>query len=297
MKRQGRSIRFTKMHGLGNDFILVNCLNEKRFAKEGCLGKNNRLINYPDLAIKICDRHFGIGADGLLLIMKSKKADFRMRDFNPDGSEAEICGNGIRCFAKYVYEKKLTRKRRIKIETPAGIILPELYVKNGMVISIKIDMGTPRLLKKDIPMRGDPDSEAIGEKIEVDGRDLNVTCVSMGNPHCTIFVDDVNSVDVKKLGPLVEKHEIFPNKTNVEFIHVLNENEIKMRVWERYIGETLACGTGACAALVSCVLNNRTDSKITIHMLGGDLLVEWADDGHVYMTGPAEEVFTGEYPM
>ena len=278
-------IDFVKMHGLGNDFILIDCLNKS-------LG-DSLFLSY--LAKKLCDRNFGIGADGLLLILPSSKADLRMRIFNSDGSEAQMCGNGIRCFAKYAYENKLVSKIKFTVETLAGIITPELIFKDKEISGIKVDMGTPKLRKKEIPMTGEDTPTVVNETLKINSEQtFKVTCVSMGNPHCIVFVDDVQSIQVDEIGPKIENHPLFPEKTNVEFIQILNKQEINFRVWERGVGETLACGTGACAALVASVLNKKTDRKATIHLPGGDLDIRWADDEHIYMTGPAELVFKGE---
>jgi diaminopimelate epimerase len=277
-------LEFTKMQGLGNDFVFVNCLEEK----------------LPDdlsgLSIKMCDRHFGIGADGLILILPSETADIRMRIFNPDGSEPEMCGNAIRCFARYVYEKNIIRKEIIKVETLAGIIIPEIIVQGKDGILVKVDMGEPRLDRGLIPMEGLA-GNVVDEQLVVGANTYNVTCVSMGNPHCIIFVPGIQDLPLAEIGPKIETHPIFPRKTNVEFIKVLNKNEVNMRVWERGAGETLACGTGACATGVACVLNNKTERKITVHLAGGDLVIEWAENNHVYMTGPGEYVFSGEWPL
>lgn len=275
-------MKFTKMHGIGNDYVFVNCLEERVDKPEG-------------LSKKISDRHFGVGSDGLVLILPSKKADFKMRIFNPDGSEAEMCGNAIRCVAKYVYERNLTKKKDLEIETLAGIMKPKLMMQGNKVEAIQVDMGPPRLLRKEIPMLGDEYEKVVNEPLKVEDEEYKITCVSMGNPHCILYVDDVDTAPVKELGPQIENHKLFPKRTNVEFVQVLNKNEIKMRVWERGAGETLACGTGASASVVASVLNNKTNKKVTVHLLGGDLEIEWSDNGHVYMTGPAEEVFDGVY--
>jgi diaminopimelate epimerase len=281
-------IDFVKMHGLGNDFILIDCLHKS-------LGDSS-FLSY--LAKKLCDRNFGIGADGLILILPSSQADLRMRIFNFDGSEAQMCGNGIRCFAKYAYENKLISKNKFAVETLAGIITPELIfqdLKNKKVLRIKVNMGTPKLRRREIPMNGEDTPTVIDETLKINPEQtFKITCVSMGNPHCITFVNDVQSISVEEIGPKIENHSLFPEKTNVEFIQVLNKQEINFRVWERGVGETLACGTGACAALVAAVLNNKTDRKATIHLPGGDLDILWADDGYIYMTGPTELVFRGE---
>ena len=278
-------IDFVKMHGLGNDFILIDCLSKQ-------LGDSSFL---SCLAKRLCNRNFGIGADGLMLILPSSKADLRMRIFNYDGSEAQMCGNGIRCFAKYAYENKLISKTKFTVETLAGIIIPELTITNNKILGVKVNMGSPKLRRREIPMNGKDTSTVVNETLKINPEQtFKITCVSMGNPHCITFVNDVQSIPVDEIGPKIENHPLFPEKTNVEFIQVLNKQEINFRVWERGVGETLACGTGACAALVAAVLNKKTDREAIIHLPGGDLDIQWADDGHVYMTGPAELVFRGE---
>jgi diaminopimelate epimerase len=276
---------FVKMQGLGNDFVLIDCT--QRSPAEDAL---------PPLAKAICDRHFGVGADGLILVLRSRAANFRMRIFNSDGSEAEMCGNGIRCFAKYVYESGLFTTEEPEVETLAGVIKPRLTVKRGKVVSVQVDMGKPRLSRKDIPMKG-KDERVIGEKLRVLGDRHELTALSMGNPHCVIFVDDVERFPVETVGPAIERHDLFPRRINVEFVQTLGTEEIRMRVWERGVGETLACGTGASAAVVAGVLTGRTARKVNVHLRGGDLRVEWrAADERVFITGPAEEVFRGEWP-
>ena len=275
--------KFTKWHGLGNDFVIVNGFTEK-------------ITDYSETAIKVCDRHFGIGADGLVLILPSEIADFEMRIFNSDGSEAEMCGNVTRCVARHVYECGLTLKTKITIETKAGIIVPELIIENGEIKTIKVDMGEPRLKRQDIPATGLANEALINLPLHISDNTYNITCVSMGNPHCVIFVDNVNDIALSLIGPQIENHELFPRKTNVEFAQVKNEHHIRMRVWERGAGITMACGTGACATLVAGVLNNKTARCATIELDGGELIVEWnKEDNHVYMSGPATEVFRGEY--
>lgn len=281
-------IDFVKMHGLGNDFILIDCINKS-------LGDSS-FLSY--LAKKLCDRNFGIGADGLILILPSSKADLQMRIFNYDGSEAQMCGNGIRCFAKYAYENKVVSKNKFTVETIAGIITPELIfqdLKDKKALRVKVDMGIPKLRRREIPMIGEDTPTVVGERLKINSEQtFKITCVSMGNPHCITFVDDVQSIPVDKIGPKIENHSLFPEKTNAEFIQIVNNKELNFRVWERGVGETLACGTGACAALVASVLNKKTDREATIHLPGGDLDIHWADDEHIYMTGPAELVFKGE---
>jgi len=278
-------IDFVKMHGLGNDFVLIDCLNKS-------LGDSS-FLSY--LAKRLCNRNFGIGADGLMLILSSSKADLRMRIFNSDGSEAQMCGNGIRCFAKYAYENKLVSKNKFKVETLAGIIIPELTISNNNILGVKVNMGVPKLRRREIPMNGEDTTTVVDETLKINPEQaFKITCVSMGNPHCIIFVNDVQSIPVDEIGPKIENHPLFLEKTNVEFIHILNRKEINFRVWERGVGETLACGTGACASLVASVLNNKSEHQAIIHLTGGDLNIQWADNGHLYMTGPAELVFRGE---
>jgi len=283
-------INFTKMQGLGNDFILIDCLNnecEFRDAEFGVIAK------------KLCDRRFGIGADQLLLLYPSNIADFKMRIFNADGSEVEMCGNGIRCLAKYIWDRNLSHKNTLEIDTPAGIIRPE---KAGEMV--KVDMGEPILEPETIPVNIQK-SEVRSQKSEkisnlvvdfplkIEDKEFKITCVSMGNPHTIITVDDLSNFPVTYYGPMIESYPIFPKRTNVEFIKVLNPAEIKMRVWERGSGETLACGTGASAAAVASNIKGLTGKNVTIHLLCGDLFIEWADNNHIYMTGPAAEVFEG----
>lgn len=275
---------FIKMHGLGNDFIMVNDM--------GADIAENRL---PELAIKLCDRKFGIGADGLVLMVPSQSADVRMRIFNPDGSEPEMCGNAIRCFAKLAWEEGTVEKNELTVETLAGVIKPRLELNGDKIEAVRVDMGQPRLNRGEIPITGSGTSPVVSETIELDsGESYQFTAVSMGNPHCVIFVDDMDQVLLDKWGPALEKHPLFPKKTNVEFVQVLNEEHVKMRVWERGAGETLACGTGACATGVAAVLNKHTGRKVTVSLAGGDLIIEWNEDtNHVFMTGPAQKVFTG----
>lgn len=272
-------MKFTKMEGLGNDYIYVNAFVEEIKERE-----------LPTLAREISDRHFGVGSDGLVMIMESDRADFRMKMLNSDGSEAEMCGNAIRCVAKYVYEKGLTDKRELEIETLAGVIKPTI-LDDGLV---RVDMGVPILNGKDIPSLIDKEP-VIGEGIEIDGRVMNFTLVSMGNPHAVTFADDLQS-SISDIGRKVETHPLFPNKINTEFIEIVDRGEVNMRVWERGAGETMACGTGACAAVVAACLNDLTERVVTVHLLGGDLTIEWDETSNsVFMTGPAKFVFEGEY--
>lgn len=282
MKKQ-KIIKFTKMHGLGNDYIYINCFEEQG------------LQDYPALAIKMSERHTGIGGDGLVLIMASNKADFKMRIFNLDGSEAEMCGNATRCIGKYVYERKLTNKTTITLETLGGIKVLDLTVKDGKVASVRVDMGEPILETAKIPMSIDKEN-FISQPVAVGSEYMLMTAVSVGNPHCVTFLDMLDDAIIHGVGPTVECHELFPKKTNAEFVRVIDKNSIEMRVWERGSGETQACGTAASACIVACVLNGVTNRKITVKMLGGDLELEWSKkDNHVYLTGPAEIVFDGEY--
>lgn len=277
-------MQFTKVHGLGNDFILVNGFSEKL-----------DLERFPELAVKICDRHFGVGADGLVPLLPSGTADVFMRIYNSDGSEAEMCGNAIRCVAKYLYEKGLVRKSKILVETLAGIRVPELIIDNGKVSLVSVDMGEPLLERGEIPMLGAA-GRVVDEELLIDQSSYRITAVSMGNPHCIVFVPDLTAVELTQLGPRFENHPSFPRKTNVEFVQVLNRAEVRMAVWERGAGVTLACGTGACAVGVAGALNGFTNRDVTVHLSTGELFIEWAADNHVYMTGPAEEVFSGSYP-
>lgn len=274
--------QFSKWHGAGNDFVIVD-------------GFTNRIDDYRETAIAACDRHFGIGADGLVVILPSEKADFQMRIFNSDGSEAEMCGNVTRCVARYVYEHNMTDKTQIAIETKAGLIVPRLCLENEKVSFVRVDMGAPALEAADIPVLGFERRQVVGAPLQVMGKSFAMTCVSMGNPHCVIFVDDVDRIDLAKYGAAIETKAIFPKKINVEFAQVIDREHIRMRVWERGAGITMACGTGACATLVAAALNGKTDRRAALALDGGNLLIEWADDGHVFMSGPAEEVFYGRY--
>ena len=277
-------MRFTKMHGLGNDYVDVNCF--KGHVKDA-----------PSVARFVSDRHFGIGSDGLILINPSKKADFEMEMYNADGSRGEMCGNGIRCVAKYVYDYGLTDKTSISVETLGGIKYLDLTVKDGKAELVRVNMGRPRLEPELIPIVPEDPKEdtVIDAPILVDGKEYRMTGVSMGNPHAVVYVDDVDGLDIETVGPKFENHERFPNRINTEFVKVLDDHTAQMRVWERGSGETLACGTGACAAAVSCMLNGLTEDTVTVKLLGGDLKIEWDRDADVvYMTGPATVVFDGE---
>lgn len=273
-------MKFTKMHGLGNDYVYVNCFEEK-------------IDNPPAVARFVSDRHFGIGSDGLIMINPSKTADFEMEMYNADGSRGEMCGNGIRCVAKYVYDYGLTDKTQISVETLGGIKYLDLTVEDGKVSLVKVDMGKPELEADLIPIISERE-QVIDEPIEVDEKEYHMTGVSMGNPHAVIYVDDVKGLDLEKIGPKFENHERFPKRINTEFVHCIDRQTVEMRVWERGSGETLACGTGACAVAVSSILNNLTDTQVTVKLLGGDLQIEWdREKDRVFMTGPATVVFDG----
>ena len=273
-------MKFTKMQGIGNDYVYVNCLQET-------------IENPSELAKKISDRHYGVGSDGLIMINPSDKADFEMEMYNADGSRGEMCGNGIRCVAKYVYDYGLTDKTSISVETLAGIKYLDLTVEDGKVVLVKVDMGKPMLRPEEVPVVSEKE-EVIDEPITVDGQEYRMTCVSMGNPHAVIFMDDIEHLEIEKIGPKFEHHERFPNRVNTEFVKVLDRQTASMRVWERGSGETLACGTGACAVAVACILGGYTENKVTVKLLGGDLLIEWyREQNKIYMTGPAEVVFDG----
>lgn len=299
-------MRFTKMHGIGNDYVYVNCFEEE-------------MKDPVKLAPIISDRHFGVGSDGLILILPSKVADCKMRIFNADGSEAQMCGNGIRCVAKYVYDHKITQKNPLTVETPAGVKTIRLFATNGKVSSARVNMGKPGLMRSEIPMLG-KETQVIDEMLTIsvtpyphlnlprrggggellpvsEGISFRITCVSMGNPHCVIFVDNFDKIDLPRYGAEIERHQLFPERTNVHFVQIHNPREVTMKTWERGSGITLACGTGASAVCVAGVLNKKIGSKILAHLPGGDLELEWSEDGNVYMTGPATEVFTGEWTI
>jgi len=269
-------MEFVKMHGLGNDFILID---SRKQPLEG--------VNLSELAVKLCDRNFGIGADGLLIAGPSNTADVKMMVFNPDGSEAEMCGNGIRCFAKYIYETLEKKKEIISIETLAGVMLPSIIEHKGRLAVVEVDMGAPKQVQN--------------SKVKTQNGEYEGTLVSMGNPHCVIFVDDLNKIDIGKVGPEIETHKMFPKRTNVEFVHIVSKKEITVKVWERGAGETLACGTGACAAVVAGVKLGHLERDVLVHLPGGNLDIEWqpaspsgGDDDHVILRGPAETVFEGK---
>ena len=277
-------LKFTKMHGLGNDYVYMDAINQN-------------IENRTELAKFVSDRHFGIGSDGLILICPSKIADFKMQMFNSDGSEAEMCGNGIRCVGKFVYDNGLTDKTTISIETLAGIKILEMKEENGKIKLAKVDMGEPILDPERIPVitQENPVKNLI---LKAEDREFKFSCVSMGNPHAISFIkEDVNNFDICKYGRILEIDKAFPNKANIEFVNIIDDKNLKMRVWERGAGETLACGTGACAVAVSAMLNNYTQRKVTVKLLGGDLEIEWNNENnHVYMTGPATTVFEGYLP-
>ena len=298
-------MKFTKMHGCGNDYVYVNCFSET--------------VEHPEEVAKmVSDRHFGIGSDGLILIRPSDVADFEMAMYNADGSRGEMCGNGIRCVAKYVYDFGLTDKTSISVETLAGIKYLDLTVKNGKVELVRVNMGAPILAPSEIPVLaagsgqggnhpsdgviladGDSPDAIIAQPLSVAGKEYKVTCVSMGNPHCVIFMDeDVRALDLEKIGPDFESHKAFPKRTNTEFVNVIDETHLRMRVWERGSGETLACGTGTCATVVAAILNGLTKNAVDVELLGGSLHIEWDREADlVYMTGPATVVFTGEIEL
>ena len=274
-------MKFTKMQGLGNDYVYVNCFQEK-------------IENPVETAIKVSNRNFGIGSDGLIMINPSKVADCEMEMYNADGSRSEMCGNGIRCVGKYVYDYGIAKKERISVETLAGIKYLDFTIENDKVKLVKVDMGSPELVPANIPVVADGDS-AIDEPIVVDDVEYRMTCVSMGNPHAVVYIDDVKGLDIEMVGPKFENHERFPRRVNTEFVRVIDRNTVEMRVWERGSGETLACGTGACAVAVASILNGHTENKVTVKLLGGDLFIEWDRKANrVYMTGPAEVSFDGE---
>ncbi len=273
-------MNFTKMQGIGNDYIYINCFEEK--------------IEHPsELSVRLSERHFGIGSDGIILIEPSDTADCRMDIYNADGSQAMMCGNGIRCVGKYIYERGIAKREVLKVDTMSGIKTLHLAVSNGTVTSVTVDMGKPSLKAAEIPVTLS-ETEVINKPILVDGLEYRITCVSMGNPHCVVFVDDVNQVQIENIGPKLEKNQIFPKRANVEFIQVMNKNEINMRVWERGSGETWACGTGACASAVACAVNQKTERSVLVHLKGGNLEINWDEKtGCVFMKGPAEFVFDG----
>lgn len=274
-------MKFTKMEGIGNDYVYVNCFKEQ-------------IENPAELARKVSDRHFGIGSDGLIMVNPSKVADCEMEMYNADGSRSEMCGNGIRCVGKFAYDYGIVDKTSISVETLAGIKYLDLHVEDGKVTSVRVDMGEPILAPADIPILAEGE-RVIDEAILVDGKEYRMTGVSMGNPHDVVYIEDVKGLEIEKIGPKFECHERFPKRINTEFVRVLDEETVEMRVWERGSGETMACGTGACAVAVSSILNGYTKRAVTVKLLGGDLFIEWDEKtNHVYMTGPANIVFEGE---
>lgn len=280
-KEGNQYMKFTKMHGCGNDYVYVNCFEEQ-------------VKNPGEVSRFVSDRHFGIGSDGLILIRPSHKADFWMDMYNADGSGSEMCGNGIRCVGKYVYDHGMTDKTRVTIESGGQVKTLELQVENGRVKTATVDMGEPITQPELIPVISDKEA-VVAQRIAVDGKNYEMTCVSMGNPHAVVFVEDTRTVEIEKTGPLFENNPLFPKRTNTEFIQVIDRKNIQMRVWERGAGETLACGTGACASAYACIVNGKTEDEITVHLLGGELNIRYdRESGHIFMTGPATTVFEGE---
>lgn len=277
-------IEFVKMEGIGNDFVLLDDRD----------GRIQAYTPYPELSKKLCSRRFGIGADGILLMLNCAESDMKFHIYNSDGSQAQMCGNGIRCLAKYLYENKLVSQKQIRVETLAGLMIPEVITdEKDQIVSVRVDMGKPVLKCCDIPFKSDRDT-AVEETLWVKDTEYTITAVSMGNPHAVIFVDDLSRVDLEQIGPAIETHERFPEKTNVEFVQVISETELRMRVWERGAGRTLACGTGACAVLVAACLTGRVKDHALIHLDGGDLEILWdKTTRHVFKTGPARQVFSG----
>lgn len=276
-------MKFTKMHGAGNDYVYVD-------------GFRETVADPAALAREISDRHFGVGGDGLILILPSNRADVRMRIFNADGSEAEMCGNGLRCVAKYAFDHGLVERTAITVETGAGLLPLEMFTNAaGRVDRVRVNMGRPRLSRAELPMTGPADERVVELPLEILDRAFRVTCVSMGNPHCVIYVDDVAGFPVERYGPVIEHHPLFPRRTNVEFVQVIGPGEVRQRTWERGAGETLACGTGSAAVTVAGLLTGRTGQTLLNHLAGGDLEMAWDGEGEVFMTGPAVEVFSGEY--
>lgn len=276
-------MKFTKMQGCGNDYVYVNGFTEE-------------IKDKPAFVRAVSDRHFGVGGDGAIFINPSDVADFEMEMYNADGSRSEMCGNGIRCVAKFVYDKGMTNQEHISIVSAGQIKYLDLDVKDGKVANVKVNMGAPILRAKDVPVISTME-ESVDEPIVVQDKEYRMTCVSMGNPHAIVFMDDVANLEIEKIGPYFENHEVFPNRTNTEFVEVVDRSHVNMRVWERGTGETLACGTGCCATVVACVLNGLTDTTVTVKVLGGEILIEWDREANlVYMTGPATTVFEGEFP-
>jgi len=277
-------MKFTKMHGAGNDYVYID-------------GFAETVSDPAALAIKVSDRHFGVGSDGLILILPSEVADVRMRMFNADGSEAEMCGNGVRCVAKYARDHGLVSGDEIRVETGAGVLPLQLaFAADGTVERVRVNMGMPRLMAGEIPTTLTADGMVVNVRLEVLDKTFAVTCVSMGNPHCVIYVDDVDTFPVATYGPAIENHPAFPKRINVEFVEIVSPTEVRQRTWERGAGETLACGTGASAVTVAGVLTGRTERSLVNHLRGGDLFLEWCEAGEVLLSGPAVEVFSGEFP-
>lgn len=277
-------MKFTKMHGLGNDHIILDLFRDE-------------IPDPQEIAPRMCDRHFGVGADGLILVGPSDTYDFSMRVINSDGSEAEMCGNGIRCLARYVVESGLTDKTTFVIESLRGPHAQEVHLINGAFVDVTTAMGKPVLNRKAIPMNGDDVDMVVNEELVVDGSPYRITLVNVGNPHCVVFVDDVDAVALPAIGPKFEHHEAFPNRINTEFVTVLDKNNLRMRVWERGSGETLACGTGATASVVASILNGLSLETVCVHLTYGDLIIEWRNRGELSMTGGAEHVFSGDYKI
>lgn len=277
------TMKFTKMHGCGNDYVYIDGQKEQIPAREK-----------PELVRRLSDRHFGIGGDGVIFINPAEEADFEMEMYNADGSRSEMCGNGIRCVAKFVYDKGLTDKTRVRIVSGGKVKILDLTLQDGKVVLVRVNMGAPELTAANVPVFSERE-QSIDEPIIVQEQEYRMTCVSMGNPHAIVFMEDVKGLDIDKIGPYFENHERFPRRTNTEFVRVIDRKTVEMRVWERGTGETLACGTGACATAVACILNGLTEDKVTVKLLGGDLEIYWdRKDNLVYMTGPATHVFDGE---
>ena len=275
-------MRFTKMHGIGNDYVYVNCFEET-------------VEDPAALAVAMSRPHYGVGSDSLILICPSDVADFEMKMYNADGSMSEMCGNGTRCVGKFVYDKGMTDKTTVHLMTGAGLKILRLKVADGKVSAVKVDMGAPEFRSELVPVNL-PGDMVMGHRLQAEGAEYTIHCVSMGNPHCIVFVDDPDQVDVEGIGKLLENHPIFPRRANIEFVQVISRDHLRMRVWERGSGETLACGTGACASLVAAVMMGKADRRVTMDLLGGSLELEWSEeDGHVYQEGPAKIVFEGEW--
>ncbi|MBQ6887722.1 MAG: diaminopimelate epimerase [Lachnospiraceae bacterium] len=276
-------MKFTKMHGCGNDYVYVNGFVEK-------IPQEKK----PDIVRKLSDRHFGIGGDGVIFINPSEEAEFEMEMYNADGSRSEMCGNGIRCVGKFVYDKGLTDKTEISVISAGKVKYLTLHTENGKVSTVRVNMGEPEFVAENVPVISS-NEQVVDEDIEVNGQTYKMTCVSMGNPHAVVFINDTDKLEIEKIGPYFENHERFPRRTNTEFVQVVDRNYVKMRVWERGTGETLACGTGCCATAAACVLNGLTENKVTVEVLGGKILIEWnREENLIFMTGPAETIFEGE---